>query len=232
LKVLGYLVEVSSTPGAPPFTPLILDKIWKCVESCPLSYLDWLTQQVPRSAEVFLWMQQQTYNLDLVEEWLLNHSSARVRMHFATLLASLVPSPTFRQVFRSKALPIVSTQLQSSSQEAVQKLFKLLLYLFDRSHKYVKHGTDGLVAYFNLMTTCLVSKSEKLMVREHFPDLWRIFQDLAAIEVPINPSKQAVVQFWYYLSKDCSENMDLIVKNDVVSSSIGFCYILCALFCI
>ena len=29
-----------------------------------------------------------------------------------------------------------------------------------------------------------------LQVREHFLDLWRIFQDLAAIEVPINQSKQ------------------------------------------
>lgn len=156
---------MSNTPGAPPFTALILDKIWVCVESSPLLCLDWLTQQVPRSAEVSLWMQQQTYNLDLVEEWLLGHSSARVRMHFAILLASLVPNPFFRQIFRSKAVPLSIAQLQSGHQEAVQKLFKLLLYLIERAHKYVKHGSDGLVAYFNLMTTCLVSKSEKLMVR-------------------------------------------------------------------
>ena len=149
----------------PPFTALILDKIWKCVETCPVLYLDWLTQQVPRSAEVSLWMHQQTYNLDLVEEWLLNHSSARVRMFFANLLASLVPSPFFRQLFRSKAIPLSLAQLQSANQEAVQKLFKLLLYLFDRAQKYVKQDTDGLVAYFSLMTTCLVSKSEKLMVQ-------------------------------------------------------------------
>ncbi|XP_062502356.1 ubiquitin carboxyl-terminal hydrolase 34-like isoform X2 [Corticium candelabrum] len=226
LKLLGHLVEVSSTPCAPPFTTLILDRMWSCVESSPLLCLDWLTQQVPRSVEVSLWMHQQAYNLDLVEEWLLSHSNARVRLHFANLLASLVPSPFFRQMFRSKALPLSITQLQPGNQETVQKLFKLLLYLIERAKKYVKHDTDGLVAYFNLMTTCLVSKSEKLMVREHFLDLWRIFQDLAAIEVPINQSKQAVVQFWYYLSKDCSENLDLIVKNEVVSNSIGFCYIL------
>ena len=167
LKLLSYLVEASAsaTPYSysPPFTSLVLEHVWSCVESNPVACLDWLAILVAKSPEVCQWMTSEFQNLELAEEWLLGHSNTRVHWSFAFLVASIVPSPYFKQNLRAKAIPVVQP-LSSVAQENVQELFRMLLCLLPKADRYLGPTSDKLVAYFQLMTACLLSKTEKLMV--------------------------------------------------------------------
>lgn len=97
---------------------------------------------------------------------------------------SLIPSNSFRQMFRStRSLHIPTRDLPLSPDTTVvlHQVYNLLLGLLGRAKLYVDvpvHGTTKLVQYFSFMTYCLISKTEKLMFSSYFMDLWNLFQVL------------------------------------------------------
>lgn len=100
----------------------------------------------------------------------------------AYLLVSLIPSNSFRQMFRSTRslhLPTRELPLSPDTTMVLHQVYNLLLSLLGRAKLYVDasvHGTTKLVQYFSFMTYCLISKTEKLMFTEYFMDLWNLFQ--------------------------------------------------------
>lgn len=100
----------------------------------------------------------------------------------AYLLVSLIPSNSFRQMFRSTRslhLPTRELPLSPDTTVVLHQVYNLLLGLLGRAKLYVDasvHGTTKLVQYFSFMTYCLISKTEKLMFSGYFMDLWNLFQ--------------------------------------------------------
>lgn len=100
----------------------------------------------------------------------------------AYLLVSLIPSNSFRQMFRSTRslhLPTRELPLSPDTTMVLHQVYNLLLGLLGRAKLYVDasvHGTTKLVQYFSFMTYCLISKTEKLMFTGYFMDLWNLFQ--------------------------------------------------------
>lgn len=84
---------------------------------------------------------------------------------------SLVPSQSFRTNYRAASLKLqVHTSHRDLSDEAtliLHTILNLLLRLLRPARVYTDilvHGPSKLSAYFGLMTYCMVSKTEKLMV--------------------------------------------------------------------
>lgn len=97
---------------------------------------------------------------------------ALYRLAAAYLLVSLVPSQSFRTNYRAASLKLqVHTSHRDLSDEAtliLHTILNLLLRLLRPARVYTDilvHGPGKLSAYFGLMTYCMVSKTEKLMVR-------------------------------------------------------------------
>ncbi|MGH0137239.1 UNVERIFIED_CONTAM: hypothetical protein FKN15_063069 [Acipenser sinensis] len=203
----------------------------KVIEYNPSQCLDWLAVQTPRNKLSHSWVLQNMENW--VERFLLAHNYPRVRTSAAYLLVSLIPSNSFRQMFRStRSLHIPTRDLPLSPDTTVvlHQVYNVLLGLLSRAKMYVDavvHGTTKLVQYFSFMTYCLISKTEKLMFSSYFMDLWNLFQPkLSEPAIATNHNKQALLSFWYNVCVDCPENVRLIVQNPVVTKNIAFNYIL------
>ncbi|GFW68785.1 ubiquitin carboxyl-terminal hydrolase 34 [Trichonephila clavipes] len=231
-KLLSMLVEfVGGPPGLPPFTNLILQRIWEAADYCPQQCMEWLTIQVPRNKVAHTWVLQSMDNW--VERFLMAHNVQRVRNVVALLLVSLVPSNNFRQAYRSARsvlLPHKEVVMSPEAIEVMHKIYELLLRLLKRAKMYVDpavHGTTKLTSYFAVMTYCLVSKTEKLMFSPYFLDLWNLFQPkLSEPAIPVHMNKQSLLLFWYHVCIDCPENVKLIIQNPHVTKNIAFNYIL------
>ncbi|PKU33604.1 ubiquitin carboxyl-terminal hydrolase 34 [Limosa lapponica baueri] len=240
-KLLTMLMEFAGgPPGMPPFASYILQRIWEVIEYNPSQCLDWLAVQTPRNKLAHSWVLQNMENW--VERFLLAHNYPRVRTCVtdlflfeaaAYLLVSLIPSNSFRQMFRStRSLHIPTRDLPLSPDTTVvlHQVYNVLLGLLSRAKLYVDaavHGTTKLVPYFSFMTYCLISKTEKLMFSTYFMDLWNLFQPkLSEPAIATNHNKQALLSFWYNVCVDCPENVRLIVQNPVVTKNIAFNYIL------
>lgn len=231
-KLLTMLMEFAAgPPGMPSFASYILQRIWEVIEYNPSQCLDWLAVQTPRNKLAHSWVLQNMENW--VERFLLAHNYPRVRTSAAYLLVSLIPSNSFRQMFRStRSLHIPTRDLPLSPDTTVvlHQVYNLLLGLLGRAKLYVDvpvHGTTKLVQYFSFMTYCLISKTEKLMFSSYFMDLWNLFQPkLSEPAIATNHNKQALLSFWYNVCVDCSENVRLIIQNPVVTKNIAFNYIL------
>ncbi|XP_018120315.1 ubiquitin carboxyl-terminal hydrolase 34 isoform X2 [Xenopus laevis] len=231
-KLLTMIMEFAGgPPGMPPFASYILQRIWEVIEYNPSQCLDWLAVQTPRNKLAHNWVLQNMENW--VERFLLAHNYPRVRTSAAYLLVSLIPSNSFRQMFRStRSLHIPTRDLPLSPDTTVvlHQVYNALLGLLSRAKLYVDaaaHGTTKLVPYFSFMTYCLISKTEKLMFSTYFMDLWNLFQPkLSEPAIATNHNKQALLSFWYNVCVDCPENVRLIVQNPVVTKNIAFNYIL------
>ncbi|XP_072031378.1 LOW QUALITY PROTEIN: ubiquitin carboxyl-terminal hydrolase 34-like [Amphiura filiformis] len=231
-KVLSMLVDiVGGPPGLPGFTPIILQRIWEVSEYNPQQVLDWLATQTPRNKLVHHWVLQGVETW--VEHFLLMHHNVRVRNAAAFLLISLVPDGHFRQSFRS-ARSVHSPQKELRlSQESIlilQQIYALLLRLLARAKPYVDasaHGTTKLVAFFSVLSHCLISRQEKRMFTHFFMDLWNLYQPkLSEPPIACNHNKQALLQFWYNACVDYPDNIELIVSNPTVAKHIPYNYIL------
>ncbi|KAL3205409.1 hypothetical protein MRX96_011301 [Rhipicephalus microplus] len=231
-KLLSMLVEFGGgSPGMPPFTSLVLQRVWEVSEYCPLQCLEWLTIQVPRNKLAHSWVLQ---SMDVwVEKFLIAHSLQRVRNVAALLLVSLVPSSQFRQAFRSGRNGLAPHKELPMSPEALavmHQVYQFLLRLLKKAKVYVDpavHGTAKLMYYFAVLTYCLVGKQEKLMFSPFFIDLWSLFQPgLSEPAIPVHHNKQTLLLFWYQACVDCPENIKLIVQNPHVTKNIAFNYIL------
>ncbi|XP_041108948.1 ubiquitin carboxyl-terminal hydrolase 34 isoform X3 [Polyodon spathula] len=231
-KLLTMLMEFAGgPPGMPSFASCILQRIWEVIEYNPSQCLDWLAVQTPRNKLAHSWVLQNMENW--VERFLLAHNYPRVRTSAAYLLVSLIPSNSFRQMFRStRSLHIPTRDLPLSPDTTVvlHQVYNVLLGLLSRAKLYVDavvHGTTKLVQYFSFMTYCLISKTEKLMFSSYFMDLWNLFQPkLSEPAIATNHNKQALLSFWYNVCVECPENVRLIVQNPVVTKNIAFNYIL------
>uniref|UniRef100_A0A8C3G314 Ubiquitin carboxyl-terminal hydrolase 34 n=1 Tax=Cyclopterus lumpus TaxID=8103 RepID=A0A8C3G314_CYCLU len=231
-KLLTMLMEFAGgPPGMPSFASYILQRIWEVIEYNPSQCLDWLAVQTPRNKLAHSWVLQNMENW--VERFLLAHNYPRVRTSAAYLLVSLIPSNSFRQMFRSTRslhLPTRELPLSPDTTVVLHQVYNLLLGLLGRAKLYVDasvHGTTKLVQYFSFMTYCLISKTEKLMFSGYFMDLWNLFQPkLSEPAIATNHNKQALLSFWYNMCVDCPENVRLVVQNPVVTKNIAFNYIL------
>ncbi|XP_011610930.2 ubiquitin carboxyl-terminal hydrolase 34 isoform X2 [Takifugu rubripes] len=231
-KLLTMLMEFAGgPPGMPSFASYILQRIWEVIEYNPSQCLDWLAVQTPRNKLAHSWVLQNMENW--VERFLLAHNYPRVRTSAAYLLVSLIPSNSFRQMFRSTRslhLPTRELPLSPDTTMVLHQVYNLLLGLLGRAKLYVDasvHGTTKLVQYFSFMTYCLISKTEKLMFTGYFMDLWNLFQPkLSEPAIATNHNKQALLTFWYNMCVDCPENVRLVVQNPVVTKNIAFNYIL------
>uniref|UniRef100_A0A3P9L1X7 Ubiquitin carboxyl-terminal hydrolase 34 n=1 Tax=Oryzias latipes TaxID=8090 RepID=A0A3P9L1X7_ORYLA len=232
-KLLTMLMEFAGgPPGMPSFASYILQRIWEVIEYNPSQCLDWLAVQTPRNKLAHSWVLQNMENW--VERFLLAHNYPRVRTA-AYLLVSLIPSNSFRQMFRSTRslhLPTRELPLSPDTTVVLHQVYNLLLGLLGRAKLYVDasvHGTTKLMQYFSFMTYCLISKTEKLMFSGYFMDLWNLFQlqpKLSEPAIATNHNKQALLSFWYNVCVDCPENVRLVVQNPVVTKNIAFNYIL------
>ncbi|XP_022096710.1 ubiquitin carboxyl-terminal hydrolase 34-like [Acanthaster planci] len=231
-KILSMLVETGGgLPGVPPFTPIILQRIWEVSEFNPVQVLDWLAAQTPRNKMAHHWVLQGIKTW--VEHFLLAHNNVRVRNAAAFLLISLVPDPHFRQSFRSARSvhsPQKEIRLSSEAVMILQQIYTILLRLLPRARHYVDtsiHGTTKLVAYFSVLSHCIVSKIEKRMFSQFFMDLWNLYQPkLSEPPIACNHNKQALLQFWYNACVDVPENVELIISNPTVVKHIPYNYIL------
>lgn len=170
-KLLTLLTESSGPSGLPCMTQLILSRVWEAARVAPHGALEWLALAVTRSKLAHAWVLQ---GLDTwLQHFLLEHSNQRVRSAAAFLLVSLVPSTHFRQGYRSAhRLGLgcnASRELQLSPEATLilHQIYTALLRLLQPARHYIDiqtHGTMKLTAYFALLTYCVVSKTEKLMV--------------------------------------------------------------------
>jgi ubiquitin carboxyl-terminal hydrolase 34 len=200
-KILSMLVETSGgLPGVPPFTPIILQRIWEVSEFNPIQVLDWLAAQTPRNKMAHHWVLQGIKTW--VEHFLLAHNNVRVRNAAAFLLISLVPDPHFRQSFRSARSvhsPQKEIRLSPDAVIILQQIYTILLKLLPRARHYVDasiHGTTKLVAYFSVLSHCIISKIEKRMFSQFFMDLWNLYQPkLSEPPIACNHNKQVCMMY-------------------------------------
>uniref|UniRef100_A0AAG5CQR3 ubiquitinyl hydrolase 1 n=1 Tax=Anopheles atroparvus TaxID=41427 RepID=A0AAG5CQR3_ANOAO len=234
-KLLTLLTESSGGPsGLPCFSQLVLQRVWDAAEYCPQSALDWLAVQAPRNKIAHNWILQSAESW--VETFLLAHSNARVRNAAAYLLVSLVPSQSFRNNYRATSHHKMSMhvfqhrEISCEAQLILHTILNLLLLLLRSARNYTEfnvHGTTKLTAYFNLLTYCLVSKAEKIMVGPHLRSLWELFHPrLSEPAVPAHHNKQALLAFWYQATLDCPENAILVTNCPDITRNIAFNYIL------
>nr|KAG5696977.1 hypothetical protein BaRGS_008439 [Batillaria attramentaria] len=227
-KLLSMLVEfVGGPPGMPPYTHFVLQRLWELTKIAPHPCLEWLTTQVTRNKLAAAWTLEQMGGW--VEHYLIAHNNVRVRNAAAYLLIALVPSNQFRQTFRSGRTH-KDLQMSPEAMVILHQIYEHLLSLLTRARMYVDpqvNGTTKLVLYFTVMNFCVLSKAEKLMFSEYFPDLWQLFQPkLLEPQIAMHHNKQALLMFWYTVCMDCPENIQLIVTNPHVCKNIAFNYIL------
>ncbi|XP_035892637.1 ubiquitin carboxyl-terminal hydrolase puf isoform X2 [Anopheles stephensi] len=234
-KLITLLTESSGgPPGLPCFSQLVLQRVWDAAEYCPQSALDWLAVQAPRNKIVHNWILQSADSW--VERFLLAHGNARVRNAAAYLLVSLVPSQSFRNNYRATSHHKLSIhvfqhrEISCEAQLILHTILNMLLLLLRSARNYTDinlHGTSKFTAYFNLLTYCLVSKTEKLMVGPHLRSLWDLFHPrLSEPAVPAHHNKQALLAFWYQATLDCPENASLVANCPDITRNIAFNYIL------
>lgn len=174
-KMLTLLTEGASPSGLPCLTQLILSRVWEAARVAPHGALEWLALAVTRSKLAHAWVLQ---GLDTwLQHFLIEHSNTRVRSAAAFLLVSLVPSAHFRQGYRSAHRLGINCntnrelQLTPEATSILHQIYNALLRLLQPARHYIDmqmHGTMKLTAYFTLLTYCVVSKTEKLMV-------WMVF---------------------------------------------------------
>ncbi|KAL3873492.1 hypothetical protein ACJMK2_036602 [Sinanodonta woodiana] len=231
-KLMSMLVEFQTgPPGMPPFTQYILQKFWELTACCPQQCLEWMSTQVTRNKLANAWVLNQMDNW--VEPYLMKHNNVRVRNASSFLLVSLVPSNHFRQSFRTARSILSPHKEMPMTQDAILVLHQIydhLLNLLPRAKLYVDpqtHGTTKLMCYFAVMSSCLISKTEKIMFSRYFLDLWQLFQPkLSEPQISMHHNKQALLHFWHQVCVDCPENVKLIVSNPHVCKHIPFTYIL------
>ena len=231
-RLLTLLTELSGGPaGLPCYTTLIMYRVWDLAKSCPQAALDWLSIQVTRNRYAQSWLLGSLP--EWVEMYLISHNNIKVRNSAAFLLVSLVPTPHFRQTFRTPRNP--PSQLRDTIEandglETVRKILEYLLSLLRNCKQYIDincHGTTKLVSYFQVMTHLLLSKQEKMLLGPHFSELWQLFHPkLSEPSIPVHQNKQALLQFWYCACLDCPDNIKLILNNPHVVKNIAFNYIL------
>jgi ubiquitin carboxyl-terminal hydrolase 34 len=96
--------------------------VWDLAKTCPQAALDWLSIQVARNRIVRSWLMGTME--DWVETYLLAHPNQKVRNSAAFLVISLVPSPHFRQAFRSArqmTLPMRESLLSDEDTEILHQ---------------------------------------------------------------------------------------------------------------
>eukprot|EP00095_Tigriopus_kingsejongensis_P002851 maker-scaffold442_size170051-snap-gene-0.33 protein:Tk02851 transcript:maker-scaffold442_size170051-snap-gene-0.33-mRNA-1 annotation:"hypothetical protein TcasGA2_TC009817" len=231
-RLLTLLTELSGGPsGMPCFTSLVMHKIWDLAKTSPQAALEWLSLQVARNRYVQTWLLS---TMDTwVEPYLMAHPNQKVRNAAAFLVVSLVPSPHFRQAFRStRAMPL-SIRESLLTREETEPLHQVLEYLFSllpNAKNYIdlqQHGSAKLVAYFSTISHCVLTRTEKRMFEPHFVNLWQIYHPkLSEPSIPVHHNKQALLSLWYSLCVDCPENVALIFQNANVTKNIAFNYIL------
>lgn len=220
--------------GLPCFSQLVLQRVWDAAEYCPQSALEWLAVQAPRNKIAHTWILQSAESW--VEQFLLAHNNVRVRSAAAFLLIALVPSQSFRTNYRVTShhkTQIHHLQQKELSAEALivlHTILNLLLRLLSPARTYAEvavHGTNKLTAYFNLMSYCMISKAEKLMLGPHIRVLWELFHPrLSEPNVPMHHNKQALLTFWHHATNDCPENALLVANCVDITRNIAFNYIL------
>lgn len=152
------------------------------------------------------------------------------------MLVSLVPVQSFRQNFRATShhkIVIHNPLREISSGEAqtiLHSILNILLKLLRSAKNYTDistHGTVKLTSYFSLMTYCMISKTEKLMLGPHIKTLWELFHPkLSEPSVPTHHNKQALLAFWHHATVDCPENAQIVANNVEITKNIAFNYIL------
>ncbi|XP_040568738.2 ubiquitin carboxyl-terminal hydrolase 34 [Lepeophtheirus salmonis] len=226
-RLLTLLTEFSGGPsGMPCFTNLVMHKVWELAKTCPQAALDWLSIQVTRNRYVQTWLVSTLENW--VEQYLIAHPNQKVRNSASFLVVSLVPSNHFRQAFRTARSSTVI--LDSEERDILHQVIEFLFGLLLNCRHYAdlqQHGSAKLVAYFQTMSHFLLSRTEKLMFEPHFLNLWQLFHPkLSEPSIPIHHNKQALLNFWYNLCMDCTENVRMILSNPNVTKNIAFNYIL------
>ncbi|XP_067617273.1 ubiquitin carboxyl-terminal hydrolase puf [Eurosta solidaginis] len=232
-KLLTLLTETQGGPsGLPCFSQLVLQRVWDAAEYCPQSALDWLAFQAPKNKIAHAWILQSADNW--VEQYLLAHNNSRVRNAAAYLLVSLVPSQPFRANFRTHSLHKLSAHvyrdLNSDAQIILHNIINLLLRLLRPARAYADigiHGTTKLTTYFSLLSYCMVSKNEKLMIGPYMRALWDLFHPrLSEPSVPAHHNKHALLAFWHHSIVDCPENALIVANCHEITRNIAFNYIL------
>ncbi|CAB4065741.1 USP34 [Lepeophtheirus salmonis] len=202
-RLLTLLTEFSGGPsGMPCFTNLVMHKVWELAKTCPQAALDWLSIQVTRNRYVQTWLVSTLENW--VEQYLIAHPNQKVRNSASFLVVSLVPSNHFRQAFRTARSSTVI--LDSEERDILHQVIEFLFGLLLNCRHYAdlqQHGSAKLVAYFQTMSHFLLKPS-----------------------IPIHHNKQALLNFWYNLCMDCTENVRMILSNPNVTKNIAFNYIL------
>ncbi|XP_016981843.1 ubiquitin carboxyl-terminal hydrolase puf [Drosophila rhopaloa] len=235
-KLLTLLTETQGGPvGLPCFTQLILPRMWDAAEYCPQSVLDWLSLQATKNKIAHAWILQSAEQW--LEQFLLAHDNTRVRNAAAFLLVALVPSQPFRANFRAHSQhkllalnPHSYRDINSDAQAVLHQVITLLLRLLRPARVYADigaHGTTKLTAYFNLLSYCMVSKTEKLMIGSFMRSLWELFHPrLSEPSVPAHHNKHALLTFWHHSLVDCPENAAQVANCPEITRNIAFNYIL------
>ncbi|EDW39044.1 GL13871 [Drosophila persimilis] len=235
-KLLTLLTETQGGPvGLPCFTQLILPRMWDAAEYCPQSVLDWLSLQATKNKIAHAWILQSAEQW--LEQFLLAHDNTRVRNAAAFLLVALVPSQPFRANFRAHSQhkllalnPHSYRDINSEAQVVLHQVITLLLRLLRPARVYAdiaSHGTTKLTAYFNLLSYCMVSKTEKLMASSFMRSLWELFHPrLSEPSVPAHHNKHALLTFWHHSLVDCPENAAQVASCPEITRNIAFNYIL------
>ncbi|XP_020817577.1 ubiquitin carboxyl-terminal hydrolase 34 [Drosophila serrata] len=235
-KLLTLLTETQAGPvGLPCFTQLILPRMWDAAEYCPQSVLDWLSLQATKNKIAHTWILQSAEQW--LEQFLLAHDNTRVRNAAAFLLVALVPSQPFRANFRAHSQhkllalnPHSYRDINSDAQVVLHQVITLLLRLLRPARVYADigaHGTTKLTAYFNLLSYCMVSKTEKLMIGSFMRSLWELFHPrLSEPSVPAHHNKHALLTFWHHSLVDCPENAAQVANCPEITRNIAFNYIL------
>ena len=133
-KVLTYLIEqnpnhstndtndqqqfistVNSDRNWCNFASLIVERIGKLIDICPTQVFDWFNNVVNKSLIIHRWIYN---NIHLwLKPYLLYNTYTKVRTLVAQLMVALVPSVTFRQMYRTgKAFLNLSKQMASAAQ--------------------------------------------------------------------------------------------------------------------
>ncbi|XP_032305462.1 ubiquitin carboxyl-terminal hydrolase puf isoform X2 [Drosophila ananassae] len=231
-KLLTLLTETQGGPvGLPCFTQLILPRMWDAAEYCPQSVLDWLSLQATKNKIAHAWILQSAEQW--LEQFLLAHDNTRVRNAAAFLLVALVPSQPFRANFRAHSqhkLLALNPHSYRDAQTVLHQVINLLLRLLRPARVYADigaHGTTKLTAYFNLLSYCMVSKTEKLMIGPFMRSLWELFHPrLSEPSVPAHHNKHALLTFWHHSLVDCPENAAQVANCPEITRNIAFNYIL------
>ncbi|KAK6998655.1 ubiquitin carboxyl-terminal hydrolase 34-like isoform X2, partial [Biomphalaria glabrata] len=237
--LLTHLTEYSGrTQGYPPFTQLIVSRLWDLTKVTPRQCLEWLTHKVTHNRLARQW------TLDSMDGWvelyMVAYNSNLVRMASAQLLVSLVPNEIFRSSYKPRAITTCPSNIIWGKDDlsVMHRIYQHLLLLLKRAHVHIAPYDSNqtnlvgpshakLMSLFSVLNYCLYSRREKLMFTPYFMDLWQLFHPfMLEPQVPLNHNKQALLMFWFTVSQDCPENLQQMVSNPHVCKNIAFNYIL------